>query len=181
MFKTLRDKITLSGTIVLMVGVALLIFTFASAYGFLAQGLSIITSGDLVRTFGEALAPLITTSIHIMYLGIMGWVGSILTIRGVTILSQARQTTVVPEEVETAGVKQKPLLTQKQEKTEKVEKPESESKKPEVKPSEIKPKETKPEETKPYEPEIIILNPEPIQQTAQKPQQPQKEEKQNSS
>jgi hypothetical protein len=116
----------------------------------------------------------------------MGWVGSILTIRGVTILAQARQTAVVPEEVETAGVKQKPLLTQKQEKTEKVEKPESESKKPEVKPPEIKPKETKPEETKPketkpYEPEIIILNPEPIQQTAQKPQQPQKEEKQGSS
>jgi cytoskeletal protein RodZ len=181
MFKTLRDKITLSGTIVLMVGVALLIFTFASAYGFLAQGLSIITSGDLVRTFGEALAPLITTSIHIMYLGIMGWVGSILTIRGVTILSQARQTTVVPEEVEGAGVKQKPQFTEKQGKAEKVEKPESESKKPEAKPPEIKPKETKPEETKPYEPEIIILNPEPIQQTAQKPQQPQKEEKQNSS
>jgi len=186
MLKTLRDKITLSGTIVLMVGVALLIFTFASSYGFLTQGLSILTSGDLVRTFGEALAPLITTSIHIMYLGIMGWVGSILTIRGVTILSQARQTTVVPEEVEMASGKQKPQLTQKQEKEEKIQKPESEGKKPEAKPpetkpKEIKPEETKPKETKPYEPEIIILNPEPIQQTAEKPKQPLKEEKQASS
>ena len=107
MFRTLRDKITLSGTVVLMVGVGLLIFTFASAYGFLTSELSIITSGDLVRTFGDSLAPLIVTSIHIMYLGIMGWIGSILTIRGVTILSQARQTSVVPEEIQTTTVKEK--------------------------------------------------------------------------
>jgi cytoskeletal protein RodZ len=178
MFRTLRDKITLSGTIVLMVGVGLLIFTFASAYGFLTSGLSIITSGDLVRTFGEALAPLIATSIHIMYLGIMGWIGSILTIRGVTILSQARQTTVVPEEVQTEAIKEKPQPAQKEKKAEKVEKPEGETKKPEAKPPE-----TKPQETKPYEPEIVVLTPEPIQQTQQteqKPQKTQKEDKQGS-
>jgi cytoskeletal protein RodZ len=174
MFRTLRDKITLSGTVVLMVGVGLLIFTFASAYGFLTSELSIITSGDLVRTFGDSLAPLIVTSIHIMYLGIMGWIGSILTIRGVTILSQARQTTVVPEEIQTTTVKEK-QQAQKEEKPEKVEKPESQTKKPEAKPPE-----TKPKETKPYEPAIVVLTPEPVQQTESKPQQPQKEEKQSS-
>jgi hypothetical protein len=72
MSKNFRDKIALSGITVLMIGVALLIFTFVSAYGFLTAGLSIITSQDLMQTFGEALAPLIATCIHIMYLGVMG-------------------------------------------------------------------------------------------------------------
>ena len=174
MFKTLRDKITLSGTIVLMIGVALLIFTFVSAYGFLTQSLSIVTSSDLARTFGEALAPLIATSVHIMYLGVMGWVSSILTIRGVTILSQARQTNVVPEELQTTAVPEKAQIKIEEKQAEKVEKPEA--KPPETKPKEVKPEEPKPKEIKPYEPEIIILNPEPIQQ---KPQIAPQEKKEN--
>jgi len=98
MFKNFRDKIALSGITVLGIGVALLVFTFISAYGFLAQSLSIIASQDLVQTFGEALAPLIVTCIRIMYLGVMGWVGSLLTIRGVTIIAHTPQTpTVVPQ------------------------------------------------------------------------------------
>ncbi len=44
MFKNFRDKIALSGITVLMIGVALLIVTFLSAYGFLTQSLSIIAS-----------------------------------------------------------------------------------------------------------------------------------------
>ncbi|RLI10460.1 hypothetical protein DRO25_03380, partial [Candidatus Bathyarchaeota archaeon] len=68
MLKNFRDKIALSGIAVLMIGVALLIFTFISAYGFLTQSLSIVASEDLVRTFGDALAPLIATCIRIMYL-----------------------------------------------------------------------------------------------------------------
>lgn len=91
MFKNFRDKITLSGIAVLVIGVALLIFTFISAYGFLAQSLEIIASEDLVQTFGEALAPLIATCIRIMYLGVMGWIGSLLTVRGVTIIAHAPQ------------------------------------------------------------------------------------------
>lgn len=86
MFRKFRDKIALSGIIVLMIGVVLLLFTFISAYLFLTQSLSIMASEDLVRTFGEALAPLIVTCIRIMYLGVMGWVGSLLTIRGITII-----------------------------------------------------------------------------------------------
>lgn len=184
MFKTLRDKITLSGTVVLIVGVALLVFTFASAYGFLTQSLSIITSSDLTRTFGDALAPLIATSIHVMYLGVMGWVGSILTIRGVTILSQARQTTVVPEELAPKTIAEKEQTETKKEEPKKVQKPEPETKKPEAKPPEVKPETTKPEEpkpkeTKPYEPQIIILNPETIQPTQQKPDQAQQQKKEN--
>ncbi|MCK4424331.1 hypothetical protein KAU93_01505 [Candidatus Bathyarchaeota archaeon] len=91
MLKRFRDKIALSGVTVLMIGVALLVFTFISAYGFLTQSLTIIASEDLVQTFGEALAPLIASCIRIMYLGVMGWIGSLITIRGVTIIAHVPQ------------------------------------------------------------------------------------------
>jgi hypothetical protein len=98
MFKNLKDKIALSGITVLAIGVALLIFTFFSAYGFLTAGLSPISTQDLVQTFGESLGPLIAAAIHIMYLGVMGWVSSLITIRGVTIMTHApKAETGVPQ------------------------------------------------------------------------------------
>jgi hypothetical protein len=89
MFKNFKDKIAVSGITVLCIGVALLIFTFFSAYGLLTADLSPISTQDLVQTFGEALGPLIAAAIHIMYLGVMGWVSSLITIRGVTIMTHA--------------------------------------------------------------------------------------------
>ena len=152
MFKNFRDKIALSGITVLMIGVALLIGTFVSAYGFLTQSLSIIASEDLVRTFGEALAPLIATCIRIMYLGVMGWIGSLLTIRGVTIIAHTPQMpTVVPQKPIPA--QQKPLLQKA-----KAEKPQEEAK-PEAKPS---------------EPEFVVIPPEQISQPQSKSEEPQK-------
>lgn len=98
MFKNYRDKIAVSGITVLGVGIALLIFTFISAYGFLTQSLQILTSEDLAQTFGLALAPLISTCIRIMYLGVMGWIGSLITIRGVTMINNApKLETTVPQ------------------------------------------------------------------------------------
>jgi hypothetical protein len=167
MLKTFRDKITLSGIIVLMIGVALLIFTFISAYGFLTQSLSILTSSDLASTFGATLAPLISTCIRIMYLGVMGWVSSLLTIRGVTIISQARQTPAVLTEEQTI-VKETSQPAPKP----KTEKSQAETKQPETKPeSKAAPK--------PYEPEIVALTPEKVPQTQQKPQEPKQESQQN--
>lgn len=84
------DKALVSGYATLFIGVALLAFTFASAYLFLSKGPSIPGSPDLVTVFGEALAPLIVTCIRIMYLGVMGWIGSVLTIRGVQLVTQLR-------------------------------------------------------------------------------------------
>jgi hypothetical protein len=152
MFKNFRDKIALSGITVLMIGVALLIGTFVSAYGFLTQSLSIIASEDLVRTFGEALAPLIATCIRIMYLGVMGWIGSLLTIRGVTIIAHTPQMpTVVPQKPIPA--QQKPLPQKA-----KAEKPQEEAK-PEAKPS---------------EPEFVVIPPEQVSQPQPEPKEPQK-------
>ena len=152
MFKNFRDKIALSGITVLMIGVALLIGTFVSAYGFLTQSLSIIASQDLVQTFGEALAPLIATCIRIMYLGVMGWIGSLLTIRGVTIIAHTPQMpTVVPQKPIPA--QQKPLPQKA-----KAEKPQEEAK-PEAKPS---------------EPEFVVIPPEQVSQPQPEPKEPQK-------
>jgi hypothetical protein len=163
MFKNFRDKVALSGITVLMIGVALLIFTFISAYGFLTQALSIIASQDLVQTFGEALAPLIATCIRIMYLGVMGWIGSLLTIRGVTIIAHAPQVppTVVP-------VPQKPATTQQ-----KLLVPEKAKAEPQ---KEAKP-ETKPE-TKPPETEIVVIPPEQVSQPKPEIKEPQKNDSQ---
>jgi len=160
MLKNFRDKIALSGITVLMIGVALLIFTFVSAYGFLTRSLSIIASADLVRTFGEALAPLIETCIHIMYLGVMGWVGSLLTIRGVTIIAHAPK---IPEVAPRKQVVTKPVPQK-----EKVKRP-----KEEIKPQEPKAEQPK-EEVKPPEPEIIVIPPEEVVQS--QPPQEQKQE-----
>ena len=135
-----------------MIGVALLIGTFVSAYGFLTQSLSIIASQDLVQTFGEALAPLIATCIRIMYLGVMGWIGSLLTIRGVTIIAHTPQMpTVVPQKPIPA--QQKPLPQKAKE-----EKPQEEAK-PEAKPS---------------EPEFVVIPPEQFSQPQPEPKEPQK-------
>jgi hypothetical protein len=169
MFKNFRDKVTVSGITVLIVGVALLIFTFVSAYTFLTRDPSIETSQDLASTFGGALAPLIVTCIHIMYLGVMGWIGSLLTIRGMTIITHAPETPKI--------VAQKPVVAQpKPLPSEKAEaEPQKEAKpqpKPEAKPPQAKP-EVKPE-AKPPEPEFVVIPPEQVSQPQSKPEEPQK-------
>jgi len=86
------EKTELSGLVVLFVGVILLAFTFFSAYGFLSGSLSVLASTDLTELFGNAMAPLIEAIIRILYLGIMGWIGSILTIRAVQLLKREKET-----------------------------------------------------------------------------------------
>ncbi len=92
MFKNFRDKIVSSGITVLCIGVALLIVTFVSACVFLTADLSPNSTQDLVQAFGAALGPLIAAAVRIMYLGVMGWIGSLVTIRGVTLMTKAEAT-----------------------------------------------------------------------------------------
>ncbi len=93
------DSVKASGFAVLFIGVALLLFTFLSAYQFLMGVLEIASSEDLMSLFGEALAPLISYAIRALYLGIMGWIGSILTRRGVQTITAA------PRKAEKPGAK----------------------------------------------------------------------------
>jgi len=94
------DKVEVSGLIVLFVGLILLAFTFFSAYAFLVERLSLFGSSNILQVFGESLAPLIEAVIRVLYLGIMGWIGSILTIRAVQLLKKER--------TETASTQQQP-------------------------------------------------------------------------
>jgi len=82
---------------VLFVGVGLLVFTFINAYMFLGEKIGFL-SANLIEAFGEAIGPLIETSIRIMYLGIMGWIGSILTVRGIQLLTQLKHEAKTSEE-----------------------------------------------------------------------------------
>jgi hypothetical protein len=145
MFKNLRDNMTISGMSVLSVGVALLIFTFISAYGFLTQSLSIGASNDLVQTFGDALAPLILACIRLMYLGIMGWLASLLTIRGVTILTHTQQLT--------------PRLSRHRLNIEQSPQPQTQSQEPK---SEETNQEKQKQEEEPKEPDVVTIPPEDI-------------------
>jgi hypothetical protein len=75
--------------IVLFVGVGLLVFTFFNAFLFLGEKIFFLST-NLMEAFGEAVGPLIETCIRIMYLGIMGWIGSILTVRGIQLVTQLK-------------------------------------------------------------------------------------------
>jgi len=82
-----------SGIAVLLIGVALLVTTFFDAYLFLKEDVSILPVPDLVAAFGEALAPLIEACIRVLYLGVMGWIGSTVTMRGITVLLKVKPET----------------------------------------------------------------------------------------
>jgi len=86
-----EDKSIIIAYIILFTGIGLLAFTFISAYIFLINNPSITGSSDLVDVFGSSLAPLIGASIRIMYLGVMGWIGSGLTARGVQLVTQLKR------------------------------------------------------------------------------------------
>ena len=133
--KDFKDKITISGIAILGIGITLLLFTFFSAYGFLTDAFQMISTTDLVQSFGEALGPLIAASIRVMYLGVMGWIGSLVTIRGVNVL------TSVP----------KPEIHKEQTQISQQEQPEQ------IREKVSKPKEEPKQETKPVEPELVAI------------------------
>jgi outer membrane biosynthesis protein TonB len=150
------ERPEISGLIVLFIGVGLLAFTFLNAYWLLSGNISIIASQDIMTTLGQALAPLMVTVIRIMYLGIMGWIGSLLTLRGIPLVTHARtqvsQPPQSPEPTAVTGITEaKP--SKKEEKTkeklkqEEIEKP---------RPPEAKPKEEPKKPEQPEKPEITI-------------------------
>jgi len=81
------------GITVYVIGMILLTATFIDAYLFLTENISILPVPNLIAAFGEALAPLIEASIRILYLGVMSWIGSTITMRGVTVLLQVKPET----------------------------------------------------------------------------------------
>lgn len=144
MLNSLKGKIAFSGFTVLAIGVGLLVFTFFSAYGFLTAGISPISTQDLIQTFGEALGPLIAAAIQVMFLGVMGWIGSLITLRGVAIVTNITKSPPI--------IQQKPNVEKaKQAQAEKVKMKQKKDQK----------------ETEAYEPEMIVV---PMEKAEQKPQ-----------
>ncbi len=149
MFKNFKDKIAISGITVLCIGIALLIITFVSAYGFLTESIVPLSTQDLVQAFGGALGPLIAAAIHIMFLGVMGWIGSLVTIRGVTLMTNVPKAETTTPTAQTSQVPKQKAQPQPQ--------------KAKAKP-----------EAKPAEPEMIVIPLEEMEQqqpTQRKPKQ----------
>jgi outer membrane biosynthesis protein TonB len=155
------DKAESSGLLVLFIGVGLLAFTFVNAYLLLSADVGIVATQDVIAAFGKAIAPLIATVIHVMYLGIMGWIGSLLTLRGISLLARAKtmvaQPTPTPEQ---------PVTTQ-------VAEPQPPAK-PEAKPKEEPKKGEKPETGITIE----VRPPQETKETPLKPAQPQQPKRQ---
>jgi hypothetical protein len=116
------DKPEISGLLVLFIGVGLLVFTFLNAYWLLSENTSIIDTQDLAAAFGQALAPLVATCIHITYLGIMGWIGSLLTLRGIPLLTHPKITAAQPTPTPITPIAE--AKSAKKEKQEEARKPE---------------------------------------------------------
>jgi hypothetical protein len=118
-YENFKEKMALSAFTVLGIGIALLVFTFISAFTFLAAGSQVTSTQDLVQNFGQSLGWLITTSIRVMYLGVMGWIGSLITIRGVNLITSVPKTeaAVVQTPQEPQQAKAKPEKEAKQEVT----------------------------------------------------------------
>ena len=62
-----------------LIGLALLLFTFALAYSVFATHEGALTSTDLTTNFAD----LLQAAVEALFLGIMGWAGSLLMLRGI--------------------------------------------------------------------------------------------------
>jgi len=87
------EKSELVAYILIGVGVVLLILTFVMAYLILTSVASLSTSQDLSKALGEILGPIAEAVVKVMFLGIMGWTGSIATMRGIQLYKESKPAT----------------------------------------------------------------------------------------
>lgn len=85
------ERTELVAYILIGVGIVLLILTFVMAFLLLTSLLNISAGGNLSDAIGDILGPIAEALIKVMYLGIMGWVGSIATIRGIQLIREIKQ------------------------------------------------------------------------------------------
>ncbi len=79
-----------SGITILLTGIALLLITFTIACIHLHGDIKVLPVPSLMASFGEALSPLIEAAIRVLYLGVMGWIASTVTAKGLTALLRAK-------------------------------------------------------------------------------------------
>ncbi len=90
-----------------IIGLVLLLFTFAMAFVVFSDYRGTAPSSDLATSMGTLLA----AAIQVLFLGIMGWVGSLLMLRGIDLAKVEKGVGVVTFKVE-KGVG---IMTQQQE------------------------------------------------------------------
>jgi Na+/serine symporter len=79
-----------SGITIILIGITLLLITFVVACIHLYGDISVLPVPSLMSSFGEGLSPLIEAAIRVMYLGLMGWIASTVTAKGLTALLRAK-------------------------------------------------------------------------------------------
>lgn len=102
------EKPELMAYILILVGLLLLIFTFVMAFLMLTSVLSLATSLDLSQALGEILGPITEAVIKVMFLGVMGWTGSIATIRGIQLYKEAKPA-LQPQQTQAPKTEEQPL------------------------------------------------------------------------
>jgi len=80
-----------SGITILLVGLALLIVTFLIACIHLQEGVNLLPVPSFMSFLGEGLSPLIEAAIRALYLGLMGWIASTVTAKGIKVILAARK------------------------------------------------------------------------------------------
>jgi type IV secretory pathway VirB2 component (pilin) len=99
------EKAELMAYILIVVGLLLLIFTFIMAFFMLTSVVSISTQMDLSNALGEILGPIAEAVIKIMFLGVMGWTGSIATMRGIQLYKESKPAVQPPKPEEKSSEK----------------------------------------------------------------------------
>jgi thiol:disulfide interchange protein len=84
------EKPELVAYILIATGLVLLVLTFIIAALMLMSVVGIATSQDLSKALGGILGPIAEAVIKIMFLGIMGWTGSIATMRGIQLYRESK-------------------------------------------------------------------------------------------
>jgi hypothetical protein len=86
------DKLEIVAYVLLGTGLALLVFTFALAFNLFSTVARIFSSSDLLQALGEILGPATEAIVKFLYLAIMAWVGSIMTMRGIQLYRELKAT-----------------------------------------------------------------------------------------
>ncbi len=101
------------GGVLLGIALVLLVFTFYVCYVYVLGVIAPTVPGeqDILTSFGGILGPIIVAGVRAVYLGLMVWIGAIILLRGVNIVTAKSEATVATP-VAPAPVSSTPPKTQ---------------------------------------------------------------------
>jgi len=84
------EKSEFMAYLIISVGLILLILTFTISYFMVMSVVSITASQDFSEAIAFAIGPLAEAIIRLIFLAIMGWSGSVITVRGIQLYREAK-------------------------------------------------------------------------------------------